>query len=46
MSRYPAPLTEKEWIFLMRRLSAPTTEAYRKTILKMIKNGKKLKVFV
>lgn len=46
MSRYPAPLTEREWTSLMKRLSTPTTEVYRKMILKMIKNGKKLKVFV
>jgi hypothetical protein len=46
MSRYPAPLTEREWVSLMERLSTPTTEAYRKTVLKMIKNGKKLKVFI
>lgn len=46
MSRYPEPLTEREWSCLMKRLSTPTTEAYRKAILKMINNGKKLKVFI
>lgn len=46
MSRYPAPLTEREWTSLMKRLSTPASDAYRKTILKMIENGKKLRVYV
>ncbi len=46
MSRYPAALSERAWTSLMKRLSKPASEAYRKSIVKMIENGKKLKVYV
>jgi hypothetical protein len=46
MSRYPAALSERGWASLMKRLGKPTSEAYRRSVLKMIENGKKLKVYL
>jgi hypothetical protein len=44
MARYPAPLSEKEWNFLMARLSEPQTEEQKKKIFEMAENGRKIKI--
>jgi hypothetical protein len=44
MTRYPAPLSEKEWNFLMDRLSQPQTEEQKRRISEMAENGRKIKV--
>jgi hypothetical protein len=44
MSRYPAALSERAWASLMKRLGKPASEVYRRSVIKMVENGKKLKV--
>jgi hypothetical protein len=44
MARYPTPLSEKEWNFLMDRLNRPQTEEQKRTISEMAENGRKIKV--
>ena len=43
--RYPKPLNEKEWDYLMKKLDEPLSEEQRKNIDEMAKNGSTLKVY-
>lgn len=44
MARYPPPLNEKEWDYLISELKQPLTEEYKIKIKQMAENGKKIKV--
>ena len=44
MARYPIPLSDKEWDWLMNRLSKPPTEEHKKMIKEMADNGRRIKV--
>ncbi|MFZ0224518.1 MAG: hypothetical protein WA323_06305 [Candidatus Nitrosopolaris sp.] len=44
MARYPTPLSEQEWNFLMDRLSQPQTEEQKRRISEMADNGRKIKI--
>jgi hypothetical protein len=46
MTRYPAPLSEKEWNYLLIRLNEPQTEEHKRKISEMAENGRKIKIHV
>jgi hypothetical protein len=46
MARYPPPLNEQQWDYLMNELNKPLTEEYKRSFNLMAKNGRKLKVHV
>jgi hypothetical protein len=44
--RYPKPLNDKEWNYLIRRLNQPLSEEQKKNIEEMVRNGSRIKVYV
>ena len=44
MARYPTPLSEKEWAYLISELKQPLSDEYKIKIKQMAENGKKIKV--
>ncbi|HSL13926.1 MAG TPA: hypothetical protein VK882_06705 [Nitrososphaeraceae archaeon] len=43
--RYPKPLNEKEWAYLMKKLDEPLTKEQKMNIEEMVKIGSKIKVY-
>lgn len=43
--RYPKPLNEKEWAYLMKKLDEPLTAEQKMNIEEMVKIGSKIKVY-
>jgi hypothetical protein len=43
--RYPKPLNEQEWDYLMKKLDEPLNEKQKKNIEEMAINGSKIKVY-
>ncbi|MDR4512413.1 MAG: hypothetical protein MRJ93_12000 [Nitrososphaeraceae archaeon] len=44
--RYPKPLNDKEWNYLIRRLDQPLSEDQKKNLEEMVRSGSRIKVYL